>query len=692
VIGIAFLFIAASLSARADVLAQRTGSASCWVLLQSDARSLCVPKPLWLDWLRATDPSPWQGEIPGKWKAGAAFKNPPLEWSDEKPTRELLVASSLPESPPHSVFERVATQVQQLIERWRERVSEQLAAADSLHLFRSILLGERGRNDPGGVLRIIGFVHLLSASGIHLYALARALSSLILFLSEVFLIPAPIALWSARVASGIAWIAAWTLAGMPWGMFRPWVIVSARSSARYFGFRWRKAFPLLFALLLDGILSAGHGGGSGRIFYALAVGGALIGEEQGVWGLAWCCWIFAALWEIARFQRVAFLTPVISVLSLALLGGVVYPSVFFLSLLNFSVAPFLQISDFIVLFLARIALRFDTLWMIPRNALALAAIMSVAALVVPIRFRRRVRALFLGGAALCALFPLFNHPHDVIQLDVGQGDSALVLADQTGLIDSGSEHSLSDAAWIELLAASGVTRLDFSALTHLDEDHSGGLKRLARLLPIQCATTSLGELQSPRGKLYRETLASSGVEIRDWGEPCVPFPTYAPPVSTGANQNMGAVLIPLDQPRFNYLSAGDADRPEERTIAAWARPLLALHPADLVLKVSHHGSKTSSDPLFFKELAPTLALISVGRGNSYGLPSVETLLRLESFDIPFFRTAKSESRQLRRQARPRVRAGSPRHAWRKTPRAPIRSGDRRRAAESEPDPGKRSSR
>jgi competence protein ComEC len=241
----------------------------------------------------------------------------------------------------------------------------------------------------------------------------------------------------------------------------------------------------------------------------------------------------------------------------------------------------------------------------------------------------------------------------VEQLDVGQGDAALVVTGTRGepsfgLIDSGSARALGDRAWIELLARRGAARLEWIALTHLDEDHSGGVKRLGRLVQIGCVATSRGELESPRGQTYKQDLESLGIRLTDWSGGCVPFPTLAPPERSrpGArNQNMGAIFIPLG-PRGAegfYLSAGDAEARDEPRIGAWAAALAArsdirVPPAERILKISHHGSKTSSNPVFIRELAPTRAWISVGVGNRYGHPSASVLRELDELRIPYTRT------------------------------------------------------
>jgi hypothetical protein len=138
-----------------------------------------------------------------------------------------------------------------------------------------------------------------------------------------------------------------------------------------------------------------------------------------------------------------------------------------------------------------------------------------------------------------------------------------------------------------------------------------------------------------------------GIRLTDWSGPCVPYPALAPreAASGKANQNMGAVFIPLRSGGF-FVSAGDADARDEPRIGAWAGRLADSLPGSAgapglgprILKISHHGSKTSSNPLFIEEVRPTQAWISVGAGNRYHHPSPSVLELLEHKEIPVRRT------------------------------------------------------
>ena len=128
--------------------------------------------------------------------------------------------------------------------------------------------------------------------------------------------------------------------------------------------------------------------------------------------------------------------------------------------------------------------------------------------------------------------------------------------------------------WLKIFARRGILKLDWVALTHLDEDHSGGLVNLSRWVHIDCVATSLPELESGRGKNLASLLASTGSSFEPWEKGCVPFPVLGPARKSyqkrAGNQWMSAMVIPLRRGGI-YFSAGDASAEDELRFAKWAQ-------------------------------------------------------------------------------------------------------------------------
>jgi competence protein ComEC len=268
--------------------------------------------------------------------------------------------------------------------------------------------------------------------------------------------------------------------------------------------------------------------------------------------------------------------------------------------------------------------------------------------------------IIMALAVVFRLLPLHQKiPIRVEQLDVGQGDAALVLDTRKenhfslGIIDAGHLQAISDEGWIELLARRNITHFNWAAISHLDGDHSGGFLRLARLVPIDCLATPQEQRVSSRGKKFQTILNHFQIELSQWQSGCIPYPTFVTPAprakkrsrkksSITPNSHMGAIFVPIDKQGF-YLTAGDANQGDEIAISRWAEQFPEFSSDNTqeqirILKISHHGSKTSSAPEFLMKVKPTEVWISSGQGNSYGHPSVQVLESLKKLGTKIRRT------------------------------------------------------
>jgi competence protein ComEC len=100
----------------------------------------------------------------------------------------------------------------------------------------------------------------------------------------------------------------------------------------------------------------------------------------------------------------------------------------------------------------------------------------------------------------------------------------------------------------------------------------------------------------------------------------------------GTDTNAESVVMAVHYGAFDALFTGDAPAFVERAVSG------RLGDGVEVLKVSHHGSRTATDPLFLARAAPQLALISVGKGNRYGQPAPDVLARLRRAGVEIHRT------------------------------------------------------
>jgi len=244
-------------------------------------------------------------------------------------------------------------------------------------------------------------------------------------------------------------------------------------------------------------------------------------------------------------------------------------------------------------------------------------------------------------------------------LDVGQGDSTLVhLPKGTSiLIDAGGRLSFrnrgqSDPEFIEdvpgigeLAVAPplwfhGLRRLDYVVATHGDSDHVQGFQDIAESFGIGEAIAARERLQHdpfpkevtaakiPRRAVESgERLVIDGVVI-DVISPLTDFE------HEDLSENNRSVVLRISFGNRSFLMTGDIERKTELRLAEASR----LTHAD-VLKVAHHGSKSSSTDRFLSNVLPCFAIISAGRANQFGHPHRETIDRLKKTGTEILQTS-----------------------------------------------------
>lgn len=663
-------------------LAHRTRRENCWAAFRLDPRKqICIEHAVWLEWLKSTHPGPFCPDPARKWKVYSPLQNGRQNARNQGPPKKVQLSLNYRPQPPrqsrwgNSAF---ILKTWQKIERIRERTSTLLGESDPLGILRSLILNEGSGTQPLPFFRKLGFVHLVTPSGIHLYAWRSTWTWMIRVLCRYGRFPVLPGLWFNRITSFLGCSALWILNGARMGMLRPWILLLLREASQLLGFRWKKGSPLFFALWVDFLVglyrvNVESPGTSGRWIYALAVGGGLYFHScfRSIHlGLALGSWVGVALWEAWNTGMIALATPLISLITLPCLCVFGYPGIILSILLNelgwtsearsilklFSSGLTLLISS-----LSRLAMMEGNLWIIPQRSLGLGALIST----LWVGLTRTKNSLWTSALLILMLIlgrqtelysefinlnrspnpsPNVDQAQLIEQLDVGQGDGAIVIGRKIGMIDTGSLHSITDLAWLEIFGERSIQKIDWIALSHLDEDHSGGVLRLARLIPLGCIVTPAAELQTPRGQVLAKQLARIGLSLKSWESPCIPFPhfSYSNPKQSQPNGNMGVILVPL-QSGGAYLAAGDATGDAEILIGKWASSWISPTTHPLVLKVSHHGSKTSSSKPFLNAIHPTEAWISVGAGNRYGLPSAAILNQFKSLRIRMRRTDRDGS-------------------------------------------------
>ncbi|HFK0075498.1 DNA internalization-related competence protein ComEC/Rec2 [Listeria monocytogenes] len=258
--------------------------------------------------------------------------------------------------------------------------------------------------------------------------------------------------------------------------------------------------------------------------------------------------------------------------------------------------------------------------------------------------------IFICFCLLCYLAS-FNFSGKVSFIDVGQGDSILIqLPYNQGnyLIDTGGQLPFEKEAWAKkrkpftiggstlspVLKSKGINSLDKVIITHSDADHMEGLDDLQKNITIKELIFAKGAENKPIMKealaampKVKQTIILAGAkwQIGENSFECL----YPDKAGEGGNDDSIVLKAVLDGKI--WLFTGDLEANGEKGISE--QPIKAD-----ILKVGHHGSKTSSSKEFIQKVKPTFAVISCGLNNRFGHPHAETINTIETAGVTILRT------------------------------------------------------
>ena len=230
-----------------------------------------------------------------------------------------------------------------------------------------------------------------------------------------------------------------------------------------------------------------------------------------------------------------------------------------------------------------------------------------------------------------------NPSHSLTMIDVGQGDSFLIkLKHNKGniLIDTGGIPSYDDKKpydiakniTIPYLQAEGIDHLDYLIITHGDFDHIGMSINLIKNFKVKNVIFNIGQYNDLEQNLIK-TLKQKNIpyyqDINTVNLKNIKLEFLNHKKYDNENDNSNIIYFSINNTKLLFM--GDASAEVEKEL------LKQYNLKDIdILKVGHHGSKTSSSQKFINTVNPKYALISVGENNSYGHPHQKTLENLKN--------------------------------------------------------------
>ena len=329
-----------------------------------------------------------------------------------------------------------------------------------------------------------------------------------------------------------------------------------------------------------------------------------------------------------------FFVPLISV--------IVYP----FSLITLIIKPFDNLFFLLMRFIEEIskhALVFNIV--IPKMNIIVIIIYYLIMYIFLNTYNKRFLLLIILLLCIWKYTYIFDNNYYVYYLDVGQGDSSIIkYKDEVIMIDTGGKVSFKQDEWkkqkeyyytdntIKLLKSLGQDNIDYLILTHGDYDHMGEAINLVNNYKVEKVIFNCGSYNDLEQELIK-VLDKKNIKYYS----CIKElnmdnnKLYFLQTKEYANENDNSNVIYTELDGYKFMFMGDASVTTEKEI----QDKYNLPDID-VLKVGHHGSKTSSSIEFINEINPKYGVISVGKNNRYGHPNKEVLTNLE--DSKIYRT------------------------------------------------------
>lgn len=240
--------------------------------------------------------------------------------------------------------------------------------------------------------------------------------------------------------------------------------------------------------------------------------------------------------------------------------------------------------------------------------------------------------VFLIMLLLTRIVRIINPTLKIYFIDVGQGDSTLIVTPKNKkiLIDGGEGKT---NVLFQYLLDRRINKIDYIIISHFDSDHCNGLIEIIEKMRVENIVMSKQSKESEEYKKILEIIKQKNIKVssvKAEDKIIIEKNLYIKILNPAEkfefqDLNNNAIVAKLVYKNFSMLFTGDIEKAEESLAKKYKNELKST-----ILKVAHHGSKTSTSEEFLKYVEPQIALIGVGKNNEFGHPNQITIERLKS--------------------------------------------------------------
>lgn len=265
--------------------------------------------------------------------------------------------------------------------------------------------------------------------------------------------------------------------------------------------------------------------------------------------------------------------------------------------------------------------------------------------------RKKILKVLIVFVSLFFILNIIPKKLKIHFVDVGQGDCTFITTPQnkTILIDGGGsmsgEYDVGKSTLLPYILDRGYTKVDYVFISHFDQDHVGGILTILEELRVGQVYISKQEQDSENYQKFLKIVKDKKIKVKVLKQgDCLKIEKNLYfdilwPIEEQIQENIlnnNAMVMKLRYGKFSMLFTGDIEEVAEEKILDFYKEKNDNGEAILksdVLKVAHHGSKTSTTQKFFEKVSPEICLIGVGKNNMFGHPTEEVLERINGTKI-----------------------------------------------------------